>query len=243
MLNPASSALAVQLAGIGKTYDGRRKVLDDFSLEIARGETLALVGPSGCGKTTVLRVLAGLESADVGSVWIEGVDVTALPAWQRGVAMVFQHLALWPHLDVRRNLEFGPRLRAKQIGWTRWLRGLTGSGRRRNRAFDAELAAHVDRVAELLRIRELWRRMPDELSGGERQRVAIARALIREPKVLLLDEPFSNLDGALRQQLRDELKRVQAELQMTTLLVTHDEADCAALAQRRIRMTSLLAKS
>lgn len=180
-------------------------------LTVADGELLALVGPSGCGKTTLLRLIAGLEAATAGSIALAGQDQTGIPPEQRDVAMVFQTLALYPHMTVRQNLGFGLKLR---------------------KTSEAEIESRVGEIAQWLGITECLGRRPAELSSGQRQRVALGRALVRRPKVLLLDEPFANLDAPLRRELRRELQRLHRELKLTTILVTHDQAEALALGQR-----------
>lgn len=180
-------------------------------LTVAEGELLALVGPSGCGKTTLLRLIAGLETATEGRIAIGGQDQSEVPPERRDVAMVFQTLALYPHMTVRQNLEFGLKLR---------------------RTSAAEIESRVTEAAQLLGITDCLLRRPAELSSGQRQRVALGRALVRRPKVLLLDEPFANLDAPLRRELRRELQRLHRELKLTTILVTHDQAEALALGQR-----------
>lgn len=228
----------IRLENVCKSFDGKGNAVDCMSLEAANGDLVALLGPSGCGKTTTLRLIAGLAYPDSGRIEIDGKDATNLPARERGVAMVFQHLALWPHLNVRKNLEFGPLLRARQLGVRAQLRRLTAEGRSRRAEFRTDLDSKIRSTTEMLHIGHLLDRMPDELSGGERQRVAIARALIRQPKVMLLDEPFSNLDTQLREELRNELRRIQKQLGVTTVLVTHDPADAAAIATRVVTLDS-----
>lgn len=181
------------------------------SLEVPAGELLALVGPSGSGKTTLLRLIAGLEEPDAGTIAIGGRDQARVPPGERDVAMVFQTLALYPHLTARDNLAFGLRLRGAPA--------------------DA-IAARVNETAAMLGIKDCLARRPAELSGGQRQRVALGRALVRRPKVLLLDEPFANLDAPLRRELRCELQRLHRELGLTIILVTHDQAEALALGQR-----------
>jgi multiple sugar transport system ATP-binding protein len=195
-----------------KTYpSGNRRATDDISLEVADGEFLVLVGPSGCGKTTLLRMVAGLETPDSGTVTIGGRDVTALPARERGLSMVFQSYAIFPHLRVRDNIGFGLRMRkvAKQEQTTR-----------------------VERAADLLDLSDYLDRYPAQLSGGQRQRVAVARAIAVDADVLLMDEPLSNLDALLRMQFRAELKKIVARLGTTTLYVTHDQAEAMSLGDR-----------
>ena len=181
------------------------------SVEILSGELLALVGPSGCGKTTLLRMIAGLEEPTSGNLAIAGQDQRGVPPERRDVAMVFQSLALYPHMTARGNLEFGLKLRKTPA---------------------VEMETRVNEAAKLLGITDCLARRPAELSSGQRQRVALGRALVRRPKVLLLDEPFANLDAPLRRELRRELQRVQRELKLTTILVTHDQAEALALGQR-----------
>ena len=185
--------------------------VDGLSLSVPGGELLALVGPSGCGKTTLLRLIAGLEEPTSGDITIAGVDQHGVPPARRDVAMVFQTLALYPHMTARGNLEFGLKLR-KTPG--------------------AEMETRVSETAKLLGISDCLTRRPAELSSGQRQRVALGRALVRRPKVLLLDEPFANLDAPLRREMRRELQRLHRELKLTTILVTHDQAEALALGQR-----------
>jgi multiple sugar transport system ATP-binding protein len=185
--------------------------LKELSLTIADGEFLALLGPSGCGKTTLLRIIAGLESQTSGRILIGERDVTALPPRQRGLAMVFQNYAVFPHMTVYENVAFGLRMR--------------GAG-------DAEVKKQVGRAAGLLHIEPYLERYPAKLSGGQRQRVAVARALAVEPAVLLMDEPLSNLDALLRLEMRSELKAVLAASGTTTVYVTHDQTEAMGLADR-----------
>jgi ABC-type sugar transport system ATPase subunit len=185
--------------------------VDALELTIASRELLVVLGPSGSGKTTLLRLIAGLESPDAGTVWIDGRDVTGLPPHRRDVAMVFQNPALYPHLTVFDNIAFG--LRARGVP-----RNL--------------LRTRVNTVAGLLGLDAMLRRRPSQLSGGERQRVAIGRAIAREPKVLLCDEPFSNLDPPLRVALREELADLHRRMGSTLVLVTHDQSEALLLGDR-----------
>lgn len=207
--------MSVRVVGASKTYRSRGgarvAAIDDVTLEAREGELLAVVGPSGSGKSTLLRVVAGLESLDAGVVEVGGVDVTRVPAGRRGVAMVFQDAALFPHLDVAGNIGLGERAR--------------GRGRAATRAL-------VTEVAEGLGIDRLLERMPSELSGGERQRVALARAVIRSPAVCLLDEPLSSLDADLRLRMRAEVKALQRRTGSTMVHVTHDQLEAMAIGDR-----------
>jgi len=185
--------------------------VEGVSITVAAGELLALVGPSGSGKTTLLRLIAGLEEPDAGSIIIGGRDQANVPPGARDLAMVFQSLGLYPHMTARENLAFGLKLR---------------------KVAAAELEARVEEIAALLAISDCLARRPAELSSGQRQRVALGRALVRRPTVLLLDEPFANLDAPLRRELRRELCRLHRELKLTVILVTHDQAEALALGQR-----------
>ena len=200
----------LELRGLTKAFGGE-PVVRAVDLDVADGELLALVGPSGSGKTTVLRMVAGLERPDRGEIRIGGRAVTALPPERRNVGMVFQSHALFPHKRIRDNIGYG----------------LSARGRPR-----AEVERRVGEVAERLRIAPLLDRLPRELSGGERQRAALARALVRDPDLLLLDEPLSSLDAQLRLDLRAEIARLQARSGVTTVHVTHDQAEALALGQR-----------
>ncbi|MFG3300402.1 ABC transporter ATP-binding protein [Micromonospora chersina] len=202
---------AITMRELTKVYPNGVRALDALDLEIADGEFFALLGPSGCGKTTLLRTIAGLEVASGGSVRIGERDVTSLPPGKRDVAMVFQDYALFPHMTVRDNIAYP--LRIKKVD-------------RRSRAGKA-----AD-TAEELGLSGLLERRPGQLSGGQQQRVALARAMACHPQVFLLDEPLSNLDARLRLEARTFLKRLQRELGVTTVFVTHDQAEALALADR-----------
>jgi multiple sugar transport system ATP-binding protein len=200
----------VRFENVTKIF-GQSAVVDQLSLAAEDGELVVLLGPSGCGKTTTLRMLAGLEDATSGDIFIGDERVNEVPTRYRDVAMVFQNYALYPHMTIAENIAYP--LRVRKI------------------ARD-EIERRVKQVADMLEIGRLLRRRPGELSGGERQRVALARAIIREPRVYLMDEPLSNLDAKLRVQMRGELKRLQHELGTTTVYVTHDQAEAMTLAHR-----------
>jgi multiple sugar transport system ATP-binding protein len=204
----------VQLSKVSKHY-GTTHVLHDIDLEIADGELVVLVGPSGCGKSTLLRMLCGLEDASAGEIRIDGAVVNDLPPAQRGIAMVFQSYALYPHMTVRGNMAFGLKIH--------------GAAR-------AERDAKVLAAAKALHIDHLLDRRPRELSGGQRQRVAIGRAIVREPRLFLFDEPLSNLDAALRVKTRIELARLHRELAATMVYVTHDQVEAMTLGDRIVVM-------
>src|SRR3954452_14404912 len=200
------TGVAVHLNDLRRSF-GALHALDGLDLAMQPGELVALLGPSGCGKTTALRVLAGLEDANSGRVLVDGKDITGLPANRRDMGMVFQAYSLFPHLTALQNVEFGLRLR--------------GRGKSGGRAAE---------MLELLGISTHARRYPHPLSGGQQQRVALARALAIQPKVLLLDEPLSALDAKVRVQLREEIRRIQLELGITTLYVTHDQEEALAIS-------------
>lgn len=190
---------------------GQQAVITGLDLSIRDGEFMVLVGPSGCGKSTLLRILAGLESPSTGEMAFDGVDVTAVPAAQRGAAMVFQSYALYPHMTVAENMAFGLRM----------------SGMPK-----AQREGLVAQTADKLQLTHLLERYPKQLSGGQRQRVAIGRAIVRRPRVFLFDEPLSNLDASLRVQMRIELARLHAELGTTMVYVTHDQTEAMTLGHR-----------
>jgi iron(III) transport system ATP-binding protein len=197
-------------------HPGREvRAVDDVSLEVGTGEMVTLLGPSGCGKTTALRMIAGFEPPTAGEVMIDGEAVTRQPPHRRNTAMVFQSYAIFPHLSVFENVAFGLRMR-----------GLAGT----------ELARRVEAMLELVELGGLGRRSPEQLSGGQQQRVALARALITEPRVLLFDEPLSNLDAKLRGEMRDEIRAIQRRLGITAIYVTHDQGEAMALSDRIVVM-------
>ncbi|MEO5670465.1 MAG: ABC transporter ATP-binding protein [Ramlibacter sp.] len=201
---------SIQLVGVGKRWESTT-ALEDIDLSIAAGTFCVLLGPSGCGKSTTLRIIAGLETATSGEVFIDGVAVTHLPPAQRGVAMVFQNYALFPHLSVAANIGFGLSVRKVPAD---------------------EAARRLAQTAELLGLTALLDRKPSQLSGGQQQRVALARALVAQAKVCLMDEPLSNLDAQLRQEMRTELRQLQQRLGLTVVYVTHDQAEAMSMADQ-----------
>jgi multiple sugar transport system ATP-binding protein len=201
----------LSLSGVSKTFPGGIKAVDRISLTIKSGEFMVLVGPSGCGKTTLLRMIAGLETVEDGSIHLGGRDITNLEARDRDIAMVFQNYALYPHMNVRANLSYGLRVRKTP---------------------KRQLERRVDEVAELLGLQDLLDRLPAALSGGQRQRVAMGRAIARRPQLYLMDEPLSNLDAKLRVRVRADLARLHAQLGVTTVYVTHDQVEAMQLGHR-----------
>ena len=206
----ARTAVGVELVDCRRTF-GKVHALDSFSITIAPGELVALLGPSGCGKTTALRAVAGLEQLDQGRVLVGGDDITHVPPHRRNVGMVFQAYSLFPNMNALENVAFGLEVRRVQ------------APRRRARAGE---------LLELVGLVGLAERFPHELSGGQQQRVALARALCVEPRLLLLDEPLSALDAKVRSQLRDEIRRIQLEVGITALFVTHDQEEALSMADR-----------
>lgn len=205
---------SLELKGVRKSF-GATPVLDDVSLTLDSREFIAFLGPSGSGKSTLLRIIAGLETADSGEVWIEGRRIDPLPPGDRGVAMVFQHYALYPHMTARQNMAFG--LRNARIP-------------------KDEIDRRIADAALVLEIEPLLERKPAQMSGGQRQRVAIGRALVKEPKLFLLDEPLSNLDAALRLRTRVELAQLKQRVDAAVIMVTHDQAEAMTLADRIVVM-------
>lgn len=204
---------ALEVKQLTKCFN-KKEVVKGLSFSVKGGQLLALLGPSGCGKTTTLRVIAGLETADDGEIWIEGALAScgrkvAISQKQRHIGMVFQDLALWPHMTVYENIEFG--LKAN---------GLTRAERRKK----------IETVLNKVNMQKYAREYPGKLSGGQQQLIAIARAIVTEPRLLLMDEPLSNIDVKLREDIRQEIRRIQQETQITTVYVTHDQEDAFLLA-------------
>ena len=206
----ATKASEVRLERVGKRY-GAIWAVRGVSLHIRVGEFYTFLGPSGCGKTTLLRVIAGFAFPDEGSVWLDSELVTALPPWKREVGMVFQSYAIWPHMTVFENVAFGLRERGVPRG---------------------EIQRRVGEALRMVNLEGMDARRPSQLSGGQQQRVALARTLVVQPRVLLLDEPLSNLDARLRAQMRIELLKLQRDLGITTVYVTHDQEEALALSTR-----------
>jgi len=200
----------VELIGVTKRFDGNAAV-EAVSLSVMQGEFLTLLGPSGCGKTTLLRLIGGFVQPDEGKVLLSGKDVTLLPPFRRNVTTVFQHYALFPHMDVRDNVAFGLRLRRVPGG---------------------ELSERVGEALEMVRLSGMESRFPSELSGGQQQRVALARSIVLRPRVLLLDEPLAALDLKLRKQMQVELKGLQRKLGISFIFVTHDQEEALTMSDR-----------
>lgn len=202
----------IAIEHVSKVFKGKTApAVYDLNLEVQDGEFLVLVGPSGCGKTTTLRMLAGFETPSIGAIRIGGKLMNNVPPKDRNLAMVFQNYALFPHMTVMKNLTFGLKIRHTP---------------------KSQALRDAEEIAGMLGISELLGRKPAELSGGERQRVALGRALLRRPQVFLMDEPLSNLDAALRAQMRTELKRIHAQFPVTTVYVTHDQVEAMTMADR-----------
>ena len=206
--------MTISVRSIKKQF-GTFRALDGVSLDVPNGELVALLGPSGSGKTTLLRILSGLEQPDSGVALLDGSDLGSQSARQRNVGLVFQHYALFRHLDVFENVAFALRVRKRP---------------------EAEVVARVTELLQLVQLEGLGRRLPSQLSGGQRQRIALARALAAQPRVLLLDEPFGALDAQVRAELRSWLRRLHDEIQLTTVFVTHDQDEAFEVADRVVIM-------
>lgn len=207
---------SITLKHVSKTYPGNtKKSVDDFNMEIQDGEFIVFVGPSGCGKSTTLRMIAGLEDITDGELYIDGKYMNDVEPKDRNIAMVFQNYALYPHMTVRDNMTYGLKFR---------------------KVLKEERKDIVVETAKLVQVDEYLQRKPSQLSGGQQQRVAIARALVKRPKVLLLDEPLSNLDARLRLQTREEIKRIQRDTGITTVFVTHDQEEAMSISDQIVVM-------
>ncbi|EPY8425190.1 sn-glycerol-3-phosphate import ATP-binding protein UgpC [Citrobacter youngae] len=211
----------LKLQAVTKSWDGKTQVIKPLTLDVADGEFIVMVGPSGCGKSTLLRMVAGLERVSGGDIWIDNKRVTEMEPKDRGIAMVFQNYALYPHMSVEENMAWGLKIR--------------GMGKE-------HIAERVKEAARILELGELLKRRPRELSGGQRQRVAMGRAIVRDPAVFLFDEPLSNLDAKLRVQMRLELQHLHRRLKTTSLYVTHDQVEAMTLAQRVMVMNKGIAE-
>ncbi|CAI1094471.1 sn-glycerol-3-phosphate import ATP-binding protein UgpC [Serratia proteamaculans] len=211
----------LKLQAVTKSYDGKTPVIKQIDLDVADGEFIVMVGPSGCGKSTLLRMVAGLERTTSGDIYIDGQRVTDMEPKDRGIAMVFQNYALYPHMSVYDNMAYGLKIR--------------GFGKQ-------HIQQRVEEAARILELEPLLQRKPRELSGGQRQRVAMGRAIVREPAVFLFDEPLSNLDAKLRVQMCLELQQLHRRLKTTSLYVTHDQVEAMTLAQRVIVMNKGVAE-
>ena len=201
----------VRFVGIGKTYDGVSRVVDDLHLDVSRGEFLTLLGPSGSGKTTTLMLLAGFETPTSGEILLEGKPLSRVPPYQRNIGMVFQNYALFPHMTVAENIAFPLSVRGVAA---------------------ADIASRVERALGMVQLAGFGRRKPAQLSGGQQQRVAVARALVFEPKLILMDEPLGALDKQLREQMQLEIRRLHQRLGVTMVYVTHDQAEALTMSDR-----------
>lgn len=210
--------MSIQINNVDKHFGGFH-ALKNINLSVATGEMTALLGPSGCGKTTLLRIIAGLETADTGRILFDQTDVTDIPVQKRGIGFVFQQYALFRHKTVAQNIAFGLELLPKDV-------------RPSKQAIDARVAELLD----LVQLPALKNRYPHELSGGQRQRIALARAVATNPKLLLLDEPFGALDAKVRKELRSSLKDIQKQLGITSIMVTHDQEEAVAVADQIVIM-------
>ena len=213
--------MGVKLVDVTKIFTDQsnpnKKVIavNNVSLDVNDGELVSFLGPSGCGKTTTLRIISGFEYPTTGEVWIAGKMVNDIPPNRRDTSMVFQSYAIFPHLSVAQNVGFGLELKGRAKG---------------------EIKQEVDRIMDLMNLNDLGRRRPDQLSGGQQQRVALARAIINKPSVLLFDEPLSNLDAKLREQMRLEIRRIQQSFNITSIYVTHDQAEAMTVSDRIVVM-------
>ncbi|GFZ26157.1 ABC transporter ATP-binding protein [Lactobacillus corticis] len=207
----------LEVKQLSKSFDGKAKVLKDISFTIKDGEFVSILGSSGCGKTTTLRIIAGLLDQTSGQVIIDGQDISKVPVHKRNFGMVFQSYALFPHLTVFQNVAFGLKMRKLATN---------------------EINERVKEILNLTGLGELAQRYPAELSGGQQQRVSLARALVTKPRLLLMDEPLSNLDAKLRVKMREEIRRLQKQLKLTVVFVTHDQQECFAISDRVLIMNA-----
>jgi putative spermidine/putrescine transport system ATP-binding protein len=205
----------LELRGITKRF-GDQLAVGDFDLEVSEGELVTFLGPSGCGKTTTLRITAGFEQADSGTIWVDGHEISNLPPNQRGMGMVFQGYALFPNMTAAQNIEFGLKVANRP---------------------QAERRKRVDELLELFGLAHVRSSYPHQMSGGQQQRVALARAIAKEPGVLLLDEPLSAVDAKVREELRTEIRRMQTRLGITSILVTHDQSEALSISDRVVVMS------
>src|SRR5699024_8885384 len=201
----------IEFRDICKSYDGENQVLKNIHLDVEKGELVTLLGPSGCGKSTLLRSLAGLEQINLGRIILDGKDITDVPVQKRGIGMVFQQYSLFQNMNVEENIAFG--LKIAKVDKN-------------------QIAQKVQRAIEMVDLVGKEKSYPSQLSGGQQQRVAIARAIVMEPKVLLLDEPLSAIDAKLRRELEEKIKRVQKELKITNIFVTHDKDEAMIMSDK-----------
>ncbi|MFC0819915.1 sulfate/molybdate ABC transporter ATP-binding protein [Moraxella marmotae] len=210
--------MSIKISNVHKRF-GDFVALGDISIEVPTGELTTLLGPSGCGKTTLLRIIAGLENADRGQIYFDGVDVTDVPVQKRGIGFVFQQYALFRHQTIAENIAFGLTLLPRS-----------------ERPTAEQINRRVDELLALVQLPQTKNRYPHELSGGQRQRIALARALATNPKLLLLDEPFGALDAKVRKELRNSLKDIQREIGITSIMVTHDQEEAQAISDKIVVM-------
>ena len=209
----------LELKNLSKKY-GENAVVDNFNINVEKGELISILGPSGCGKTTTLRMIAGFINPTGGHIFLSGEDITGFPPEIRPVSMVFQNYALFPHLTVYENIDYGLRYPLKV-------------GEKLNKKQKKE---RIEKILELINLKDLEKRKIDQLSGGQQQRVALARSLVLEPKVLLLDEPLSNIDTKLRETVRNEIRKIQKKLGITMIFVTHDQEEAMSISDRIVVM-------
>ncbi|MFT8459216.1 MAG: ABC transporter ATP-binding protein [Liquorilactobacillus ghanensis] len=205
----------LKVENLAKSYDGETNILEDISFNVSDGEFVSILGPSGCGKTTTLRIIAGLLEQTSGRVFVDGEDINRIPVYKRSFGMVFQSYALFPHMTVFDNIAFGLKMR---------------------KISSSEIKKRVSKILKITGLNNLIDRFPAELSGGQQQRVSLARALVIQPRILLMDEPLSNLDAKLRVQMREEIRNLQQQFKITVLFVTHDQEECFAISDKVLVM-------